>query len=1008
MTAKKVKVTLWKGNENDRSKSFTTWVPENYTFSNLLEDTIMRWNLKSNKNNLHLTKNNGEPYSLKDLVLNSLQNATSFHVYLCVGRSNNNSTSSTNNNTSHGSGMSTSSFSPSSSSFRAVVPGQFRSKPKRCGYDSKQSDYTIERTPSPKGWHSRSSASTSLTPSPTSQPSPPNIVPEHSLGQADELWSIFVSYSVKSSGDDLYMQERPFKIFCRDCGLNVLPAAVVVRDEEAAVVYRRHTNGSHKMSFEQFLDALADLSQRVHPGQGTMLDDHLPHIVLGVFLVKYVLVRAERIRWGPSDLEWSTRCSHLRSDESHSLILQIAMTLHPIFHFYVQRERTFVFKDRRKTRINRTSGGYKDDERVSSRSNNTKRSRLNKVIGRRNDDQRCNSRGDSQFTYTKSEVEKKTNLESFDDNTMDLSSFRHFASDFGLLDFESGMREFNVLFAMCCSDRGRALGQRTISALECLVDDEKKLRSNHGRINRTNQVLKGKQLYNINALKSGFIRSSFSSIWGKKSKRKENKSTASSLRYTSLGSPATTLSSTNIPLIMSSMSFPSFVQAIFFLGFSGFQTRFARGMPRLSSMTVESDTAGHLVIKQTLNHIAQSSRATLLTRSNQIRTPHLARRTIEYVTRLKNCATALWNHVEKMIRKDGNIVNYLERYFTAEENYNINSSNLEDRRTAGSYRKQWSIRKEKIGREINHIGKNRDDGCNFNGGYDSTMNIRSGSGRSGYGGSNIVIIQTRNKSSKSSGSSSLRSKMVDMGTNNEWQPVLSHYHSRTGCHRVYDAIRSVYEEHQKIIIYEQEAEASMLLELEKAKKEENDRKEREENDARRALLTSASLSGKFRPVTPVPNVPPSQLCVMADRLFIEKQARGIVNTPDCLNQLDRLDRFDRLLRAKEMYLQAISNTHHTSTTYAIHQHPPENINGPPSPLLPSEFGELPLPKYIDRQQCEYITRWSRGLVSCTHYFLKFINLLFLINKFFVFSNFIALFHFYNLIFFNLILQRCQM
>ena len=41
-----------------------------------------------------------------------------------------------------------------------------------------------------------------------------------------------------------------------------------------------------------------------------------------------------------------------------------------------------------------------------------------------------------------------------------LSSFRYFANDFGLLNFEHSMREFNILFAMCCADNGRALGQR--------------------------------------------------------------------------------------------------------------------------------------------------------------------------------------------------------------------------------------------------------------------------------------------------------------------------------------------------------------------------------------------------------------------------------------------------------------------------------------------------------------------------------------------------------------------
>lgn len=70
-------------------------------------------------------------------------------------------------------------------------------------------------------------------------------------------------------------------------------------------------------------------------------------------------------------------------------------------------------------------------------------------------------------------------------------------------------------------------------------------------------------------------------------------------------------------------------------------------MPLLSSMTVESDTAGYLVLKQTLNHMAQSSRTTLLTRSNQILERHSTRLTIEYVTRLKTKTSNLWRHVER-------------------------------------------------------------------------------------------------------------------------------------------------------------------------------------------------------------------------------------------------------------------------------------------------------------------------------------------------------------------------
>ena len=77
------------------------------------------------------------------------------------------------------------------------------------------------------------------------------------------------------------------------------------------------------------------------------------------------------------------------------------------------------------------SGGHRNEETFKSNKRNRNRNR-NRNTGKE----------------TARSVEKYQNLESFDDETIELSSFRHFASDFGLLDFETGMRELNVLFAM--------------------------------------------------------------------------------------------------------------------------------------------------------------------------------------------------------------------------------------------------------------------------------------------------------------------------------------------------------------------------------------------------------------------------------------------------------------------------------------------------------------------------------------------------------------------------------
>ena len=74
----------------------------------------------------------------------------------------------------------------------------------------------------------------------------------------------------------------------------------------------------------------------------------------------------------------------------------------------------------------------------------------------------------------------------------------------------------------------------------------------------------------------------------------------------------------------------------------------------------------------------------------------------------------LWNHVDRMVRMDGergssnsSIVNYLERYFTEDEKYQAFSSSskhssnndareISQKSAAGSYRKQWSVMKKQV------------------------------------------------------------------------------------------------------------------------------------------------------------------------------------------------------------------------------------------------------------------------------------------------------------------------
>ena len=78
--AQKVQITLWR--PNSKLDAFNSWVPATYTFSQLKEDSVQHWKLKS-RAMTSLTNKEGQPYNTKDLVLTSL--APPNHVYLRVG-----------------------------------------------------------------------------------------------------------------------------------------------------------------------------------------------------------------------------------------------------------------------------------------------------------------------------------------------------------------------------------------------------------------------------------------------------------------------------------------------------------------------------------------------------------------------------------------------------------------------------------------------------------------------------------------------------------------------------------------------------------------------------------------------------------------------------------------------------------------------------------------------------------------------------------------------------------
>ena len=380
--------------------------------------------------------------------------------------------------------------------------------------------------------------------------------------------------------------------------------------------------------------------------------------------------------------------------------------------------------------------------------------------------------------------------------------------------------------------------------------------------------------------------------------------------------------------------------------------------------------------------------------------------------------------MDRMVRMDGergssnsNIVNYLERYFTDDEKYQAFSSSskhssknddreISQKSAAGSYRKQWSVMKKKVlgPTLLQHGGgggsTSRRDGSRRGGKRDGSRRGGRRDGRRGgrRGGrqqrmsrgdesnftpgsttsnnNNVVIVRRNSSLRATGGSGSLRSTMADVGGTNEWQAVVSNHHSRTGCYRVYDAIRSVYQQHQRAeeeremerererLVQEEEEHERMMEEEEKEREEREEKEGRASRHRMRPLahhsqrdggesVGAAGDRGEEGEVLEEEFASTTELCTMADRLLTGRRE----DPPPPPSSAASVD------VANRAYQRAILQMHHTSTTYAIPQHPLPNANGPPSASLPSSFEyELPLPEYVDRQQCELITRWGRGLL----------------------------------------------
>ncbi len=896
--------------------AFTTWVPPSYSFAALCQDAATRWRVEA-CTRCEMVDRFGAAYPSTALVLDELV-PPRLHVFLSV--------------------VGAASELPASppppgrrSSAPTPVPSARESRRRGAGVVGSDASPDVPHVSTDTHRPARApdaGVSRRLRPlhAPVGTPepwTPPTATPAHPLGQADELWCIFVWYSVKSSGDDLLLQERPFKQLCRHCGLSMLG----VTDAEAAVVYRRHTNGAHKMTFEKFLDALADLAFRMRPDAATAAaaaatasgneDDRAPpptepHLVLGLFLVHHVLPNAGRVAWGPDNAEWSALSSHLRSDDARELIVTYARPLHAIFMFYVQRTRSFnTFMSKQAAAAEAREGTW-----------------------------------------------------------LDFTAFRHFATDFGLLDFECGMRDFNVLFAMCAADGGRALGKRTLRILDLEVQQPGSL---------------------VAAACATALAPSPGGNGGN-------------------GGNGGALLSSKDPLDIASMRFASFVEAIFFLGFSGFEERCA--LPSLAALTVESDEAGFRCLKQTLVHMRQQSRSNLVARAQSHghhgeRQPtglssHAQtligghRRSLEYVTRLKACARAFWILVERQIREDGNVVNYLEDYLLAAppDRVTVSTARQPQQPSRNGSRMGW--RGHTTGSEAAARTTAR---------ADKDMYLRQYKVR-------------RQRDARESGAD-VRDRRLHLAYRDR---------SRAGHERVYGAIRTVYLDHQE---REKAAAAAAAAEVAAAahdQKQDHARKTRQDARAqrvearrthlprgkttvterssnrddrrpsrrRRLRMTRKGSSNDRRKQNAQPT--PDELCSTAEHLFEQSSLAPRDTTTSRRQWQQQAKRLrdqagqtyhDALLAAAAVATSgssgrapsvsfAVPASHPKSHQDGAHddddddddedQGPPRAVFDKANPILRSSSGVAHgsplLPSVLNHAQCDVLTRWARAtLVS---------------------------------------------
>ena len=166
---------------------FVLWVPPGYTFCELRADTASRWGLcsssaKGSAPRLQPVGANGEPWPDDARVLNTLS------TYTVVGAAETSS-------------------KQSIESLPCVRIRVRSSRGARTVVDQCQ-----EEVASPAQAAVQTPAAASST------PKKQNDIPDHVLGKAAELWSIFVYYAVKSSGDDLELKSARSRSFVTTVG----------------------------------------------------------------------------------------------------------------------------------------------------------------------------------------------------------------------------------------------------------------------------------------------------------------------------------------------------------------------------------------------------------------------------------------------------------------------------------------------------------------------------------------------------------------------------------------------------------------------------------------------------------------------------------------------------------------------------------------------------------------------------------------------------------------------